>query len=601
MSLMITKATRRLKARLFCALSDFWAFLPRMAALLCFFLPSDGVQAQDRVMAAISTFSQTGPLVPSSWPADLRTNAGLYSSRSSVWDAESGRMVFGLTMTTNFPWQWPSGTSTKVVDSVSLLTMTGWDYLPPEADEVWIRVKVVSGRFHLSVGCINLAFAPSDTYTDIRVVDDSAGGWQTIRFSLQKYLVRNYRRNDFTKRLPYVTTARWIQENLMLYLFSPGYGELLVDGAQLVSSGLGRSYPQATPNLITPVATVADFETTNDLGLAFAFTTVGLDLSGPQPTNYTKTAVNTSGKIMVAGKSIQWYAPPRRAWVGESTNGTHSLEVRQTGYESYAFTGLRLPHPEGANALLLTVRADHNSTFTSLVLDFLAYAAPPDSREAFPWTNCQPPSAWMADTNLDFDLFLSEGNTLKESYALYHLRRRVPNHQWTQVLLPLDDFAGIYACNEGTNLLQTFQPLRSTNLLFMGFFSPYQQLKAETRLLVDDVSLVRVDLPADQLRSFWQNPAIPSAQLIALTNYLSYYGHFRQRDQALGPISLSVVGDSNNISVPVSGPRGQRYDIHASEDLLRWQPTATGYVDSAEGSFRASPKMAARFYKAVSD
>jgi hypothetical protein len=576
----------------------------RVATVLCLVLPPCLTQAQDRVLATITNFTQTGPLIVSSWPADLKAvaNASLYSWRTNVLDADTGRMAYRLTMATNFPWQWTntSGGSQKA-DAISVLTAAGWDYLPPETDEIRVRVKVISGHFQLAFGSINLAFAPSDTYTDFRVVDEITEGWQTVRFSLQKYLIRNFRRNDFTKGLPYITIPRWIQEPIQLYLFRSGYGELLVDRVELVSSGLGRTYPQPTPDQIVPVASVADFETTNDLGLAFSFSTVRLDLLGPQPTNYTKASPNTSGTIMVAGKSIQWFLPPRRSWVADSTNGSHSLEVKQTGYESFAFTGLRLPNPAEANALQLTVRADHASTLTNLVLDFLAYAAPPASQAAFPWTNCQPPVAWQADTNINFDLFLSESNTVKESYALYHLRRTVPNGQWTRVLLPLDDFAGIYACNQGTNLLQSFQPLRSTNLLFLAFFSPYKQLKAETRLWLDDVSLVRVDLPPEQLRSFWRDPSIPNAQLVALTNYLNYFGCFRQRDQPIGPTALSMIPGSNGMTVPVSGPAGQRYDIHTSEDLQGWRSVATGYVGSSEDSFHIGTNKPARFLRALSE
>jgi hypothetical protein len=597
---MIPGSNLRLEARLCRGVSG---LLSRAVALFCLFLPAGRAQAQDQVLGTITNFTQTGPIVVSAWPADLRatTNASLYSWRTNVFDAEAGRQVYRLTLATNFPWQYTNTSgSTQRVDAVSVCALTGWDYLPPEADELRIRVKVVSGRFQLSMGCINLAFAPGDTYTDIRVLDESMGAWQTVRFSLQKNLIRNYRRNDFTKRLPFISIARWIQEPPQLYLFRSGYGELLVDRVEQAASSQGRTYPEPTPAQIVPVATVADFETTNDLALAFSFSTVSLGLSGPQPTNYTKLSPYTSGTITVAGKSIQWFLPPRRSWVGQSTNGSYSLEVKQTGYESFAFTGLRLPHPDGANALQLTLRADHSSAFTNLVLDFLAYAAPPASEAAFPWTNCQPPAAWLADTNINFDLFLSESNTVKESYAMYHLRRSVPNGQWTRVLLPLDDFAGIYACNEGTNLLKSFQPLRSTNLLYLGFFSPYRQLRAETRIWLDDVSLVRVELPSEQLRSFWQDPAITNAQLIALTNYLNYFGCFRQRDQALGPLALSVIRGSNGIAVPVSGPSGQRYDMYASDDLQRWQPVATGYVDSLEDSFRANTNKAARFYRALS-
>jgi hypothetical protein len=560
--------------------------------------------AEDQVLASITNFTQTGPIVVSQWPASLRaiTNASLYSWRTNVLEAETGRQVYSLTMGADFPWQWTNTSgSIQRVDTVSVFAMPGWDYLPPETDEIRIRVKVVSGRFQLSMGCINLAFAPSDTYTDIRVLDESSDGWQTLRFSLHKHLIRNYRRNDFTKELPYINITRWIQEPLQLYLFRSGDGELLVDRVELVSCGLGRAYPEPTPAQIIPVATVADFETTNDLASVFSYSTVPLDLSGPQPTNYSNPNLYTSGSIKVADKSIQWYLPPSRSWVDQSTNGSHSLEVKQRGYESFAFTGLRLPNPDGANALQLMVRAEHASTLTNLVVDFLAYAAPPASRAAFPWTNCQPPAAWLADTNINFDLFLSESNTSEESYALYHLRRTVPNGQWAKVLLPLDDFAGIYASNEGTNILKSFEPLRSTNLLFMGFFSPYRQLRAETRILIDHVSLVHVGLLPEQLRSFWQNPAITNAQLIALPDYPNYYGHFRQRDQALGPLTLSMIRGSNGIAMPVSGPSGQRYDILASDELQQWQPVATGYVGSSEDSFHINANRTARFFKTVSE
>ena len=377
-------------------------------------------------------------------------------------------------MATDFPWQWTAGTSAQRADACPAFSMRDWDYLPPEADEVRVRLKVVSGRFQLSVGCVNLAFAPSDTFTDIQVVDERMGRWQTVRFSLHKHLIRSYRRNHLTKRLPYISLTRWIHEPLQLYLFRSGNGELLVDRVELVGCGLGRAYPQPTPNQAVPVSAVADFETMNDLASVFAFSTVRLNLQGPRPTNYMKNTPHASGTVMVAGKTIQWFLPPRPAWVSESTNGRSSLEVKQTGYESFAFTGLRFPHPDGANALQLTVRADHNSSFTNLVLDFLAYGAPAASQAAFPCTNCQPPAAWLADTNINFDLFLSESNTVKESYAMYHLRRTVPNGRWTRVLLPMDDFAAIYACNEVANILKSFQPLRSTSLLFLALFSPYK-------------------------------------------------------------------------------------------------------------------------------
>ena len=298
---------------------------------------------------------------------------------------------------------------------------------------------------------------------------------------------------------------------------------------------------------------------------------------------------------------MQWFLPPRRAWVAQSTNGTYSMEVKQTGYESYAFTGLSLPNPDGANALQITLRADHASTLTNLVLDFLAYTTQPTNRSLFPWTNCQTPVAWQTDTNLNFDLYLSETNTWKESYALYHLRRCVTNGMWTRLILPLADFAGIFACNKGTNLLNYAEPIHSTNLLFLGFFSPYRQLKAETRILIDDVSLVQVGLPSDQLRSFWQDPAVTNAQLAALTNYANYYGHFRQRDKPPSTITLSANIVSNSFYVPVSGPSDQRYDIQASYDLKSWQPIYTGYVNSSEDSFHVNTNKPFWYFKAVSE
>ncbi|MEI6074105.1 MAG: hypothetical protein WCS94_00940 [Verrucomicrobiota bacterium] len=572
------------------------------AAMLCLLLLAGSGQAQAQTLATFTNITQNGSIVVSSWTTDIKaTNTATpYSWRTNVFNAELGRTVFRMTMAANFPWVWTNGSIQKI-DTQSICSLTGWDYLLPETDEVRVRLKVVSGHFLLAAGCINLAFAPSDTYTDFRVLDENVDGWQTVRFSLNKNLIRNYRRNEFTKLLPYISVTRWIQEPVQLYLFRSGYGELLIDRIELVAGGLGQPYPQPTPGQITPVATVADFETTNDMALAFSYSTVPLTLSGPQPTNYTKVNQNTSGNIVVAGKSIQWFLPPRRAWVAQSTNGSHSLEVKQTGYESYAFTGLRLPNPDGANALQLTLRADHASTLTNLALDFLAYATSPTNRATFPWTNSQTPVAWLSDTNLNFDLYLSETNTWKESYALYHLRRSVTNGLWTRLILPLADFAGFFACNKGTNLLNYAEPLRSTNLLFLGFFSPYRQLKAETRIWLDDVSLVQVSWPSAQLRSFWQNPSVTNAQLVSLTNYANYFGHVRQRDQALASMSLRAFASSNSIVLPVSGSSDQRYEIRASDGLNPWLPIYTGYINSSEDDFHIKASKGAWLFKAVSE
>ena len=575
-----------------------WQFLLTVAGSISLFVAA---QAQEQVIATVSRFTHTVPIVHSSWPVELRNNAALYSSRSNVWDEAAGKTIYRLTMAPDFPWEWKSGAQNQRLDALPVLSPIDWDYLPPEADEVWIRLRVISGRFNLAMGCINLAFVPSDTFTDIRIVDSSVDGWQTVRFSLHQHLIRNFRRNEFTRRLPYIALTRWIQENLMLHVFRPSYGELLVDRVELVSRGLGQRFPTPNSDQLTHVATVADFESTNDLALAFTFSTVPIDLLGPQPTNYTKTSQFTSGRITVGGKAIQWYEPPRHSWVDESTNGLHSLEVRQTGYESFAFTGLRLPPSENVNGILLTVRADHSSSLTNLVLDFLAYAATPEARSAFPWTNSQPPAAWLENPTLSFDLFLSQTNAAKESYAMYHLRRVVPNHQWTQLYLPLEDFAGIYAANEGTNILRDFQPLQSTNLLFLGFFSPYRQLRAETRILLDDLSLVRAELPAGSARSYWQNPAIPQAQLIALSEYSNYFGHVRERDRPLGPISITLIAEENRLSMPVTGPPGQRYDILKSEDLRDWEAIRTGYVDSSEDPFTIDSVKGLQFFRVVSE
>lgn len=579
----------------------------RLATMLCMALLAGRVQALDQTLATVTNLAQLGSIgsiAPSSWTTDMRaTNTAIpYSWRTNVSNAEIGRAVYRLTMATNFPWVWTAtnGTTQKL-DTVSVCTLTGWDYLVPEADEIRVRLKVVSGHFLMAAGCINLALAPGDAFTDFRVLDESIDGWQTVRLSLNKNLIRNYRRNDFTKKLPYISLTRWIQEPIQVYLFRSGYGELLIDRVEFVATGLGHSYPSPTPAQITPVATVADFESSNDMAQAFSYNTVFVNLAGPQPTNYIPGS-QTSGTIKLAGKSMQWYLPPRRAWVNQSTNGSYSLEVKQTGYESFAFTGLRLPNPDGANAVQLTIRAENtNANYTNLVIDFLAHATHPTNRAAFPWTNCQTPVAWTADTNLNFDLFLSESNTWKESYALYHSRRSVAKSQWTRIILPLADFAGIFACNKGTNLLIYSEPLRSTNLLFLSFFSPYRQLKAETRILIDDVSLVQVSLPTDQLKSFWQDPSVTNAQLIALTNYANYFGHVRQRDQLPSAMTLSANYVSNRFSVPVSGSTDQRYDIQASDDLKVWRSIFTGYIGSSEDPFSIKTNKAAGFFRTLSE
>jgi hypothetical protein len=89
--------------------------------------------------------------------------------------------------------------------------------------------------------------------------------------------------------------------------------------------------------------------------------------------------------------------------------------------------------------------------------------------------------------------------------------------------------------------------------------------------------------------------------LIALTNYANYYGHVRQRNLTLAPATLGANWRSNRLEIPVAGPSGQRYDIHASGDLKLWQPIYTGYIGSSEDPFQMPASNAAAFYKAVSE
>ena len=371
----------------------------------------------------------------------------------------------------------------------------GVDYLPPETDAVRLRVKVLKGRFTMAVGGPTVYFGHSDVTTQAVTLDAATHGeWSTVEWSFHQGLTRNFRRSQWARNSPIICYTRWIQEPLGIEVAAGSTGEVLIDQIELLAHGQGRPYPTFEPAAIRTVAPGIDFEDPASMEKAF---TVMTDVT-EQPSFEQAPHLVRKG-----------WVPPRIARVGEGRTGRHSLEMVMTGTEEVCFAGLRILGTAEANAVALTLKAEYAGVGKpGVVLDFLAYAAPPEQRRAFPWDGLRPPPSWRNSPEIAFTYYLSPRSAVVEpvSFGFYHIRRIVPNNAWVTLVLPLADFI----CNYGQGaMLPAFQkqaPLAGDNVLALTLLSYFGQNSKPVRVLIDEVKFVTVPGTPAELRSFYQTP-----------------------------------------------------------------------------------------------
>ncbi|MGE3803252.1 MAG: hypothetical protein AB7K24_01120 [Gemmataceae bacterium] len=450
--------------------------------LVCGMMAALAEAEQARVVARLRDFEEerSGPLAPikfHGWPAEQQENAGKFSQLAIVRDDAFGKQCGKLTIDKTFPW---GGRS-----EYRALTI-GPDYLPPEADAVRLRVKVVAGSFRLAVGSPTVYFGHSDVLTAaVEVTAKQEPAWQIVEFSLNHDLTRNFRRARFGRAAPVIHYTRWIQEPLYLYVVKPSQGTLLLDEVELVARGEGRPFVQPADDQIERVALIADFEQPADLSRTFTFFQEPIDLDKPP-------------HLVREG-----WLPPTLARAAQGQTGKFSWQIEQKGTEEVAFAGIMATGPPRANAFALSVKGTHPQAGHNVVLDFLVYVAPPAQRDKFPWKDFAPPARWQKDPRA-FTYYLDQERTRGPSYGFYHLRRTIPNGTWTTLVLPFPDFICAYGQGDCAAMFGRQLPLAGESIMALGLVSPYGQRAAATTILIDAISFVKIPGTPDELRSFWQ-------------------------------------------------------------------------------------------------
>lgn len=444
--------------------------------------PATTTAPAGRVLAVLRDYESETPgdrgaaITMWSWTAEQKAKAAEFSRLQIVPDTPFGKRCARVTITDQLPWE--RSTSFRV------LTI-GPDYLPPTADAVRMRVKVLKGRALLTVGSPTVYFGHSDVSAAPVTVEPSPDGqWQTVEFSLHERLSRNFRRARFGQHAPVIHYTRWIQEPLYLQVLKGTEGEFLLDQIELIAHGQGRDYPTFAPDQVKPVSTIADFERPGDLDQAFTFL--------HEPADFT------------AGPKL-----PRASWAppllsrADGQAGGHALQIDHKGTEEVAFTGIKVGAVarDGANALAVTVRADHSGKFDEVTIDFIVYVTP--DGKPFDYRRFAPPPAWkQQDPAATFDYYLSQQAMADESYGFYHARRSVPNGQWTRLVIPLADFTCAYGQVACAPLLRDQKPLAAQQITALALTPPYRHRSHATRLLIDDVGFVAVPGKDEDLRSF---------------------------------------------------------------------------------------------------
>lgn len=341
----------------------------------------------------------------------------------------------------------------KGADFYALWT-TGLDDLPPDASAVRMRVRVVSGRFSLTVGSATAYFANSDVWARPQVLE--AGPWKTIEFSLVEDLQRNFRRAIFSAEAPAIHYTRWIQEPMRVMLGADSRGELWIDDIELVRTG-GEAASAG------PLGGEVDVLGAADLAGAFTFSTDDKEFD----------LARTPGREALR--------KPAELDLPEGPG--RPLLARQRGLEEMSFIGIPMTFPEGANALRVTLKVSHQSRLDQVVVDFLALVSPDGT---FPWVRAE------AGGTKGFDFCLSPARTAGVSWGFYHARRIVPNGKPVALVIPLGDFLCAYGAGALRQRHQGQQPLSGSEVAAIALVSPFRQAAADTIFSIESIEAVRL-------------------------------------------------------------------------------------------------------------
>lgn len=423
-----------------------------------------------------------GRIEPYYWPAELKAKAAEFSGAEVIAGAEFGKQCLSFTLAKDLPWL-KQGAPTDRHQMPDLFRLP--DVLPPDADALRLRVKVLEGQFTFAAGSPTIYLGNSDVLT--RPATVTAGkDWQILEFSFTDGLSRNYRRAGFTRNAPVIHYTRWVQEPVRLWVFEKSQGRILFDQVELVSYGRGHPYPVFGPESVKPLAAIASFDKPEQLSRAF---TLFLQGESDLPTGSTGLVRSS------------WSAARLRL---VTEDGRPALEARNRFTEEVSLAGFKVSGaaPPDANAIRLVLKAEHPK-LASVCLEFLALVAPGGQ---FPWTKLDLPTASGARPADAFSYYLCRNNAEGLSLGYYHARRLVERGKWTELVIPFADFACAYAQGDCAPLFKRQQPLSGADIAAFAWLSAFRQAGAETRILIAEVAYVRVPGEPAALRAFCQPP-----------------------------------------------------------------------------------------------
>jgi hypothetical protein len=398
----------------------------------------------------------------------------------------------------------------------------------------------------------------SDVFCDPQLLETSEG-WQTVEFSLNHPILRNFRRANFTKDLPVVAYTRWAQEPLQLYVLAlpeklrpAGETTVLFDQFELVARNEGKPFPDFA-NAAVNRSPIVDFNSStaalkNVCTVAHGYSTLDSFEQGyrrrphselrPVPEQFQKT----SSFIRQEGIA---YPAPRISLVDIAQN-TRALRAECVWMEEGQIVSFKTKAPAEANALSWTLQTNlpnlpRNYRFKingtdARAVDFVVFVSPHGDAD-FPWEAMAPKPELQeafarsnyAGPGAKFDyLLVSQKNVLAAtadiasapSFGFYTTRRLLPAETWSELVVPFSDFMCVYAQGSCTEMQRSQQALFPETIAAVGIVLPFAT--GHGSILVKSASfgtLPAAEQPPHSLRSYWQPPVTPPPVLHRLHDF----------------------------------------------------------------------------------
>jgi len=487
-------------------------------------------------------------------PPTLR--AGLPLKVSLPAKGEDGSHCLEVDIPANFNWRWKGWNSDRdqPLPFVSLSALSS-PFLPPEADAVRARIWVRSGRALVSVGGPVSQMGCSDVFCDPQLLEASEG-WQTVEFSLNHPLIRNFRRANFTKDLPVIAYTRWAQEPLQLFVLAlpeeqrlAGETTLLFDQFELIARDEGKPFPNPAHAAIHR-SPIVDFNSPstdleNVCTVAHGYSILDSFEQGyrrrPQAELRAVPEQFQKASPFIREEGIAYPAP--RISLVDNEQNTRALRAECVWMEEGQIITFKTKAPSEANAFSCTLQTNlpnlpRNYRFKfngtdSRAVDFVVFVSPHGPAD-FPWDAMAPKSelreafthSGYTGPGAKFDyLLVSQKNTLATtpdiasapSFGFYTTRRLLPAEGWSELVVPFSDLMCVYGQGTCADMQRSQQALSPETIAAVGIVLPFGT--GHGSILVKSAWFESLPAAEQPLRSYWQPPIAPPPVLQMLRDF----------------------------------------------------------------------------------